>query len=405
MEPLLSRSTERIEESPTRMLDRVLESTGIKRGDVIRLSAGQPGAPPPGWAVERFTRALEGLGLEAYRYTPSAGRRRLRELIAVDLAETGGPEVSWEQVVVTAGGQEAMYSVLASILDPGSEVVVLEPMYFGYWGLLSLMGARVVVVEERLEEGFRVPVERVQELVSRGRTRAIIVVSPDNPTGRVVGRDDAKALAEIASDAGAWLVVDEAYRTLVYEGGNPVFYDYAPENVVGIGAFSKDPGIPGWRLGYVYGPERLVERARLVSEKIVYCPPLAAQLLVEAYLSDREARLGFIETVRREYRRRRDVALEAVAGIPGARAAKPQGSMFIYIDLEEALEPLGISSKAFAEELLKRKRVAVVPGEFFERRKRRVYRVRVNFTSEPLERLVEGIERIGEAIGELRGNA
>lgn len=400
--PRMARQVLFVEESPTRMIDRIVEEEGIDRREIIWFSAGQPGSPPPAWALEEFSRKIVELGLGAFRYTPSAGRKRLRELVAQDLEETGGPSLDPGQVVITAGGQEAMFAVFSALLDPGDEVLVLEPQYFGYWGLIRYFQLRPVVVEERLEEGFQPPVEKVNEAVRRGRTKAIIVVSPDNPTGRVVERSGAKALAEIAADNGAWLFVDEAYRTIVYDGAsNPVFYDYAPENVVGIGAFSKDPGIPGWRLGYVYAERGVAEKIRLVSEKIVYCPPLAAQLLVEAYLSDRERRKEFIEETREAYRAKRDLLVGILREVlPEARFQKPMGSMFMYIDLSAYLAPLDVSSREFAERLLREERVAVVPGEFFEK-KRRVYRVRVNFTAESEERIRLGVERAARLVERL----
>jgi len=194
-------------------------------------------------------------------------------------------------------------------------------------------------------------------------------------------------------------VVDEAYRTLVYEGRYTHAYPLAPENTIAIGTFSKDPGIPGWRLGYVYGPTWIIRKIRLVSEEIVYCPPLPAQELVRRYLEDRELRRGHLDYIRRVYRERRDALIEALhKHVSGARPTRPQGGMFTLLDLSPVLGD--VDAEQVAVRLLEEKGVAVVPGTYFGESARTA--LRLSFAAEPPERLREAAARIGEVVDSMR---
>ncbi len=397
MSPRLNERLKLLRESPTRRIDALREKLAREGRDVILLSAGQPSIPPPRWVREWLAERLLEESMRLYGYTPSPGIAGLREAIAEDIRLLGGPSIDAEQVIVTAGGQEAMFTVLASILEPGDEVVVTDPMYFGYWPLLSYFGAKPVVVETSLEQDYQPDPNAVGEVVRKGRTKAIIVVTPDNPTGRILDEKVGKALAEIVVDNNLWLVVDEAYKTLIYEGEHVWLYKYAPENTISVNTFSKDPGIPGWRLGYIYGPPSAIEKMRLLSEELVYCPPSIAQYMVMYYLSDPKKRLEHIEYVRSVYRRKRDTVLKAVDRyLAGARYAKPRGSMFVLVDLRERLEPARLDSEVFAEKLLVEKSVALVPGTYFGKTTR--YALRISFVIESEERLREGVRRIGELL-------
>jgi aspartate aminotransferase len=247
-----------------------------------------------------------------------------------------------------------------------------------------------------MDRGFQPDVEAVKESIVRGRTKALILTSPDNPTGRVLDWGVARALAEIAVDHGLWIVYDEPYKTLIYEGEHVSVYKLAPENTISLYAFSKDPGIPGWRLGYVYGPEWIVRRIALVSEAITYNPPSVAQHLVLEYLRNRELRRRHVEYVKRIYMERRDVMLEELSKIKDARYMKPAGAMFVMVNLEEVLEPLGLDGAKLAEKLLYEKNVAVIPGEFFGK-STKMY-IRLSFPTETPQRIKEGVRRIKELL-------
>jgi len=267
----------------------------------------------------------------------------------------------------------------------------MDPTYFGYRPLLEYFGASIKRLVTRLEDGFQPDPETLKSAVSR-RTKAVVLVSPDNPTGRTLSLEAAKAVADLAEDYDFWIITDEAYKTLIYEGAHVYIYKLAPERTVSINTFSKDPAIPGWRLGYVYGPPEVMPKIKLMNEEMVYCPPSFAQRLVAIYLRS-EARMRYIREVVEVYRQKRDVAVSALRKyVPEARFVVPSGAMFVFVDLAQYIQ----DGEVFAKELLERYGVATVPGAYFSE----VYKaaIRISFVTETPQRLEEGIRRIGEAV-------
>jgi aspartate aminotransferase len=381
-----------LRESPTRKIDELRERLKRENRDVILLSTGQPSIPPPREVRETLAELLKIESMDLYGYTPSQGTLETRQAISEDLKRLGGLDVPPEQIVLTAGGQAAMFSTLATLIEPGDEVVIMDPTYFGYRPLLEYFGAVIKRVVTRLEDGFQPDPETLKTVVSR-KTKAIILVSPDNPTGRTLSAEVAKAVVDLAREYDFWIITDEAYKTLIYEGEHIYFYKLAPERTISINTFSKDPAIPGWRLGYVYGPPEVIPKIKLVNEEMVYCPPSFAQRLVAIYLRS-EARMRYIKEVVETYRQKRDVAISALRKyVPEARFITPSGAMFIFVDLARYIQ----DGESFARELLERHNVAVVPGSYFSD----VYKaaVRISFVTETPQRIEEGIRRIGEAVG------
>ncbi|MFB6490383.1 MAG: pyridoxal phosphate-dependent aminotransferase [Thermoproteus sp. AZ2] len=387
----LSQRLAYLRESPTRKIDALRERLRREGRDIIVLSTGQPSIPPPREIRAKMAELLAVDSMELYGYTPSQGIYELREAISEDLKKLGGIDVDPSQITITAGGQAAMFSTLAALLEPGDEVVLTDPAYFGYKPLIEYHGGRVVRTRTYLEAGFQLDVERLKELITP-RTKALIIVTPDNPTGRLLRPDIAKALAELAVDHDFWLITDEAYKTMIYEGEHVYLYRYAPDHVISINTFSKDPAVPGWRLGYVYGPKDVVDKVKLLNEEMVYCPPSFAQKMAAIYLRS-EYRTKFVKEFVSAYRAKRDIAVEALKRyLPRAKFVVPSGSMFIFVDLSAYIS----DGEAFAQRLLEEKSVAVVPGSYFSEYYKAA--IRISFVAETPERLVEGIKRIGEAV-------
>lgn len=384
----------KLRESPTRRIDRIREEAARRGLDIIMLSTGQPSIPPPFEVRRRLAKDLLAEGISLYSYTPSRGYSSLLEAVRLEMARWGvglGPG----EVTLTAGGQSALFAAVSSLLEPGDEVVVFDPLYFGYWPLLEYADASISVVETRLEDGFQPREEDLLSVVSR-KTKVLIVVTPDNPTGRAITSKTARLIADLAIDNNFWIIVDEAYRTLVYEGEHIYLWRLAPDHVIGLGTFSKDPGIPGWRLGFAYGPREAIRRISLVVQETVYCPPSPAQRLVEYYLRDEKTRMKHLEYVKRVYMERRDALLDAIDKlVPGARYVRPSGGMFAYVDLSNILQGR-IDSDELARLLLEEKGVATIPGTYFSRRGSAF--LRLSFVGEPPERLREAIRRMRELL-------
>ncbi len=373
-----------LRESPTRRIDRIRELISKEGRDIYLLSTGQPSIPPPKEVREYLSKLLYEESMKLYGYTQSQGIKDLREAIVNDLKEMGGLDLDPDKnIVVTAGGQEAMFTTLSGVLELGDEVILMDPTYFGYRPLIEYFGGFIKYVPVSMKDNYQPDIERIKEVISP-KTKALILVSPDNPTGRVIDSKTARGLAELAKDYNFWLIIDEAYKTLIYEGEHSWVWHFAPEHVIGINTFSKDPGIPGWRLGYIYGPEDFIKSAKLISEEIVYCPPSIAQIMVTYYLKS-GIRKNFIPKVLSIYKSKRDVLISALQEyLPDVKFAKPQGSMFLFADFSEYLNKLNMDAETFTEKLLIEASVASVPGNYFGSTKDFI---RLSFVTESQERI------------------
>lgn len=395
MRGLVSR-TFLLRESPTRRIDAIREKLAKEKREIYLLSTGQPSIPPPIEMREYLSELLKEESMKLYGYTQSQGIGPLREAIVEDLKELGGIDLDADRnIVVTAGGQEAMFSALSAILEEGDEVILMDPTYFGYKPLIEYFGGRIKYSVTDLERKFQPDIDEISEIVSK-KTKAIVIVSPDNPTGRVLNPKVGKAIADLAGDYDFWIIMDEAYKTLIYEGEHFWFWRYQPERTIGIDTFSKDPGMPGWRLGFVYGPEDVIKAVKLLNEEIVYCPPSFAQVAVTYYLKSR-LREKFLPKVIEIYKSKRDALARAIdKDLSEAKFMKAQGSMFMFVDFSKYLREMEMSSVQFAEELLEKTGVAIIPGSFFGHKCDNY--IRFSFVTESIERMERAVGLIREFI-------
>ncbi len=386
-------------ESPTRKIDTIREKLQSEGRDIILFSTGQPSIPPPRWARDKLAQELKEETMKLYGYTPTQGRKTTLKAIINELKEDG-VSIGENQLILTAGGQSALFAVTLVLFNPGDKVVVLDPMYFGYWPLLDYAGVKTIPIVEDIENDYAPNISELEEITRREKPKALIIVTPDNPSGRVLTAKQAEEIAQLAEKYGFYIIVDEAYRTLIYEGRHEYLYNYVPEKTIALNAFSKDPGIPGWRLGFAYGPEWIIQKMKLVVQETVYCPPSFAQRLIEIYLSDRERRKQHIEHVKTIYRHKRDVLIQALQkDLPKAKYSVPRGGMFIFVDLSNYLSENKIPAEEFSMKLLQEKSVATVPGNYFSKHYK--YALRLSFVTEKEDRIREGISRIAELINEI----
>lgn len=386
----------KLRESPTRKIDAIREKLSKEKKDIYLLSAGQPSIPPPKELREYISQIILGEDMKFFGYTQSKGIIPLRDAIANDLKELGGLELDPEEnLVVTAGGQEAMFITLSAIIEEGDEVILTDPVYFGYKPIIEYLGGKIKYTITSLENNFQPDIEDLKEKVS-SRTKAIILVSPDNPTGRILDHEVGKAISDLAHDHDFWIIIDEAYKTLIYEGSHFWFWNYQPEHVIAINTFSKDPGFPGWRLGYIYAEKNIMRALKLLNEEVVYCPPVIAQIAATYYLNNK-LREKFLPQVLESYKRRRDVLADSLKDyLPGVKFRKSQGSMFMFVDFSEYLKDLNMDSIKFSEELLTEKGVAVIPGALFGESCKNY--IRFSFVIEAEDRIRTAIELIEDYI-------
>jgi aspartate aminotransferase len=392
--PALHSRVDEIRGSPIREIARLIARSQA-RHEIISLGGGAPSFPPPPEVLERWLQMLRQGGLAPFTYGETAGLGELREAFALDLRQLSGAELDADrQVLVTDGSQEALFLATQVLIEPGDEVIIFDPTYVAYESLVRLAGGRPVRVALSREGRYRLPLERLKEAISR-RTKLVIYASPDNPTGRMLERREVRALAELAKEHGFYLLSDEAYRRIVYEGEHAyLLSEDAGERALSCFTASKEVNAPGARIGFLAGPPELIERCEKLKQLVSLMPSLLGQTLALAFYTW-EGREGYIrDVVLPAYRERRDAMGRALEeALPEAGFIWPQGAFYFFVDLRRYLAPRGLGEEALALRALESEKVALIPGNYFG--PGGAGHVRLTFVS-------EGPERIREAIGRLR---
>ena len=335
--------------------DRALElrAQGV---DVLLLSIGDPDFDTPRPIVQA---AIDSLLAGDTHYPEVRGSAGLRNSIARRHRQRSGQVVEAEHVIVFPGAQCAVYSVVQCLLDPGDEVIVAEPMYVTYEGVFGACGATVVPVPVRPKNGFRVDPADVAARITP-RTRAILLNSPNNPSGASLSLLIWQELAALCIRHDLWLISDEVYSELLYEGEHisPASLPGMAERTATINSLSKSHAMTGWRIGWMIGPKPLAEHLVNLSLSMLFGLPdfvqKAAQIALEKDLPE-------VTQMREEYRLRRDLVCERLRGCPGLYPIKPDGGMFVMVDVRQT----GLGAQDFAERLLEGYGVSVLAGEAF----------------------------------------
>jgi len=364
----VSRRIAAIAESATLAIDRRARELRAGGADVISFGAGQPDFPTPDHIVEAAVAACRDP--RNHGYTAAAGLPELREAVAAKTRRDSGLDVAPEQVQITNGAKHAVFNTFATLLDPGDEVLVPAPYWVTYPECIGLAGGRSVVVPTDPSTGFQVSVEAL-EAARTARTKALLFVSPSNPTGAVY---DPAAVAEVgrwAAGAGLWVVTDEIYEHLVY--GDATFTSMATvveelaDRTVVVNGVAKAWAMTGWRVGWMIGPRPFIAAsANLQSHATSNVANVAQRAALAAVTDD----LSAARAMREAFDRRRRAMVEALGRIEGVRCTEPRGAFYAFPSLEAFLgrEVAGRRPQTtleLAEVLLEEAEVAVVPGEAF----------------------------------------
>ncbi|WP_214511989.1 pyridoxal phosphate-dependent aminotransferase [Pseudomonas brassicacearum] len=324
--------------------------------DVLLLSVGDPDFDTPPAIVEA---AVASLRAGETHYSDSRGLHSLRASIARRHQQRSGQPVGAGHVTVLPGAQSAVYAVAQCLLDPGDEVIVAEPMYVTYEAVFGACGAKVVPVPVSPENAFRVQPADVARLITP-RTRAMLLNSPNNPSGASLPLTTWQALAHLCIDHDLWLISDEVYSDLLYEGEHisPAGLPGMAERTVTINSLSKSHAMTGWRVGWAIGPETLAEHLANLSLCMLFGLPDFVQRGAQVAL---ERELPEVARMREEYRQRRDLVCAILDDCPGLKPVRPDGGMFVMVDVRET----GLAAQVFAERLLDGYGVSVLAGEAF----------------------------------------
>lgn len=334
---------------------KLIESSGIRKvfdlgatlKNPINFSIGQPEFPVSPGVLAAAKRAIdEGWN----RYTPTQGIEPLRRAVAEKLARSNGVRVPVDDVLITSGSSGGIFLALATILDPGDEIIIPDPYFVMYTQLAAFFGARAALVDTYPD--FQLDPERVARAVTP-RTKAILLNSPNNPTGAVYPAEALRAVAKIAERHGLLVISDEVYESFVYDDVRHFSIGSAYPDTLTLNAFSKSHALTGWRIGYAAGPHHLLEKMKELQQYSFVCAPSFAQVAVLAALE--EGPTVQIET----YRRRRDVIYEGLS--KQFDVAKPGGAFYIMPRVAED------DAGPFVEEAI-RNNVLIIPGSIFSTR-------------------------------------
>ena len=350
--------------------------------DVILLSVGDPDFDTPSAITEHaYERILAG----RTRYGPAAGDPALRETIAEQHQRHTGQAVTRDNVVVFPGAQNALYSTMMCIAELGDEVIVPEPRYVTYDGVVAATGAQRIDVPLSASNSFRLDVDDLAREVSP-RTRAILLNTPHNPTGMMFSRDELEQIAAIAKEHSLWVVSDEVYADITFgaEHVSIAGLDGMAERAVTISSVSKSHAMQGWRLGWAVAPKTLVPHlVNLIMCMLFGTPPFVQDAARFALTHE----LDETKRMKSEYLRRRELVCARINNMAGLRCTWPDGGMFLLVDVRDT----GLTDNEFAEALLEHEGVCVLPAASFGRDAEG--HVRVSLTA-PFEQLESACNRI-----------
>jgi len=314
-----------------------------KMKDPCDLSIGQPDydAPEPVKLA-----AIEAIKAGKNRYTLSAGMPELCQRIAADLKAAYGRELS---VMITAGVSGGLTLSLLAVLNPGDEVVFLDPYFVSYLQLVTMFGAKPVPVPSYPDFRFNA---RAVEAAITPRTKALLINTPGNPTGRVMSEEEVRAAAEIAKRHGLLLIADEIYDKLCYDGVNPCPMRHAPENTLLLRGFGKTYGITGWRMGYAAGPETIVGEMTKFQQYTFVCAPSFAQAAAMTALDTD------VSQFQRDYAKKRDLVCSLLE--PCFAFQRPSGGFYVFPKVPARFA----NASEFAEKTAEQG-VLVIPGGIF----------------------------------------
>ena len=364
----ISKRIAAISESATLKVDAKAKALQAEGKAVISYAAGEPDFPTPAHIVEAAVAAAKDP--KNHRYTPAIGLPELREAIAAKTKADSGTEITASQVVVTNGGKQAVYQAFAVLLDPGDEVILPSPYWTTYPEAIALAGGKAVEVFAGSDQNYMVTVEQL-EAARTPKTKAMLLCSPSNPTGSVYSKEQIKAIGEWALANQIWIVSDEIYQNVIYDGKKAYsITEIVPEMkdlTIMVNGVAKSYAMTGWRLGWMAGPvDAMKAAANLQSHLSSNVNNIAQRAAIAALTGPQDEVKAMVEA----FDRRRHLAVAELAKINGWLAPMPEGAFYVYSDVRGLLgKSWGgkqiNTSLELCDYILDAAEVALVPGEAF----------------------------------------
>lgn len=336
---------------------RAMFTLAEKYTDTINLGIGEPGFPTPRHIIDACTKALD----DGYtKYVANAGFMPLRKAIAERMVRDRGFHVEAENVIVNFGAGQSLMSVMQAILDPGDEIIVPDPCFANYFGYISLAQGVPVLSPTHEEDAFHVKAKDIASRVT-GKTKAVIVNSPCNPTGSVTPRKDLEEIAEVAKERDLIVISDEPYGSIIFDGNEHFSIGTLPgmfERTITVDSFSKTYAMTGWRIGWAVGTPDLIKAMTLLQGSLSANVTSAVQVAAIAALTGPQGCVGEMVA---EYDARRKILVEGLNEVKGISCIMPEGAFYAFANIKGT----GMSSKDLAIKLLDEVQVVTTPGDAF----------------------------------------
>lgn len=359
--------------------------------DVISFGAGEPDFDTPKYICDAGKEAID---LGYTKYTAASGTPELKQAIVDTLAKKG-LEYSKTNIIVSNGAKHSLYNAISAIVEEGDEVLLPEPYWVSYPEQIKLAGAKVVTIA--CDENFVINIDAMEKLITK-KTTTLILNNPSNPTGVVFGNDIIERIAKICIKHDINVISDEIYDQLIYSDDKVISIaavDGMKDRTIVINGVSKTYAMTGWRIGYLAAPEDVAKAIGGLQSQTTSAPNTIAQYAAKAALSD--GMVG-VESMKAEFKERRDVAIDKIKSIEGISCIEPDGAFYIMINISSTygkkVKGKKIASSVdFASVLLEEALVAVVPGEAFGAPDY----IRISYAS-ALDEILKGLDRIGEFV-------
>lgn len=362
-----------------------------KGENVIHLEIGRPDFDTPEYIKTACKKSIDAGNVF---YTANMGTVELRTAIAEKLEKQN--HVTYDpmtEILVSVGLSEAIFDVLSVILEQGDEILVPDPVWMNYINLPKFMGAEPITYSLKEENDYQIDIDEIRAKITE-KTKALILISPNNPTGGILKKETLEKLAQIAKEKGIYVMADEVYERIIFDGEKHfsiASFQGMKERTITLNGFSKAYSMTGWRLGYVAAPKEIIAAANKVHQHLVTCAPSFVQAAGVIALREEKDE---VENMVKEYQRRRDYLVDAINKIPGLSCNVPKGAFYLFVNVRKYHK----SSEEIANYLLEEAKVALVPGSVFGKLGEGY--IRLSYASS-YENLVEAVARITKALSRL----
>lgn len=387
MKELISKKCRELPLSGIRKVNELAMQMEREGNNVIHLEVGRPDFDTPKYIKEACKKSLDEGNVF---YTSNYGTNDLRDAIANKLKTQNNIDYTGKEILVTVGLSEAIFDTLSMILDKGDEILLPNPAWANYFNIPKYLGATVKTYDLLEENDFQIDFDELISKIS-DNTKAIVIITPNNPTGSILKRETLERLAKIAIEKDITILSDEVYERIIYD--NEKHFSIASiegmkERTITFNGFSKTYSMTGWRLGYIAGAKDFIEIANRLHQHITTCAPSFVQEAGIAALTQEKDEVNVMVS---EYKRRRDYLVNRINGIGKLSCSIPKGAFYLFVNIKE----YGMTSEEFAKYMLEEAHVAMVPGNVFGSNGEGY--VRISYASS-YDNLVEACERMEKAV-------